>query len=233
VQTPQVARRDWFIEAVRREADRLAEHTDDASLLEAAGFPVMISQGDVNNRKITTQHDMHWLEQRLTGQREDESMGMNLRIGQGFDVHAFARDRALMLGGVRIPSELGLAGHSDADVLIHAICDALLGAAAMGDIGHHFPDNDPAYKGIASGKLLVAVMRDVHAAGWHIVNVDATVIAQKPKLAPYIQSMRQSLADLMGVSFERINIKATTTEKLGFTGREEGMAAQASVLLTA
>ena len=156
---------------------------------------------------------------------------MSIRVGQGFDVHAFAENRKLMLGGVEIPYHLGLAGHSDADVLIHAICDALLGAACLGDIGHHFPDTDPALEGVDSTILLAKVNEGIHELGYSIGNIDATVIAQKPKLATYIEPMRVRLADVLGVDVMVINIKATTTEKLGFTGRGEGIAAQAVVLL--
>lgn len=156
---------------------------------------------------------------------------MTMRIGQGFDVHAFVAGRKLVLGGVEIPHTMGLAGHSDADVLIHAICDALLGAAGLGDIGHHFPDNDARYAGIDSTKLLAAVMDELLARGWRVENVDATVIAQQPKLAPHIAAMRTRLAAIVGIDEAAMNIKATTTEKLGFTGRGEGIAAQAVTLL--
>ncbi|MDQ6984007.1 MAG: 2-C-methyl-D-erythritol 2,4-cyclodiphosphate synthase [Ghiorsea sp.] len=156
---------------------------------------------------------------------------MSMRIGQGFDVHAFVENRKLMLGGVEIPYHLGLAGHSDADVLIHAICDALLGAACLGDIGHHFPDTDPALEGVDSTILLAKVNQSIHELGFSIGNIDATVIAQKPKLATYIEPMRVRLADVLGIDVTAINVKATTTEKLGFTGRGEGIAAQAVVLL--
>ena len=154
-----------------------------------------------------------------------------MRIGQGFDVHAFAEDRRLMLGGVEIEYHLGLAGHSDADVLIHAVCDALLGAAGLGDIGHHFPDTDTRYAGIDSMKLLDAVMKSLQAEGWNVENLDATVIAQAPKLADYMDAMRTNLAEALSVDVRCCNVKATTTEKLGFTGRGEGIAAQAVVLL--
>jgi len=154
-----------------------------------------------------------------------------MRVGQGFDVHAFADDRRLVIGGIEIPYARGLAGHSDADVLIHAICDALLGAAGMGDIGRHFPDTDAQYAGADSCDLLVSVVQKLRAAHWNIGNIDATVIAQKPKLAPYIPAIEVRLAEVMGVPGEVVNIKATTTERLGFTGREEGIAAQAVVLL--
>ena len=158
---------------------------------------------------------------------------MSMRIGQGFDVHAFAEGRKLIIGGVEIEHHLGLAGHSDADVLIHALCDALLGAAGLGDIGRHFPDSDPKYKGADSGELLKQVMKQVVQQHWRLENADLTVIAEAPKLAPYIDKIRNRLAALLGVQAQQVNVKATTTEKLGFTGRGEGIAAQAVVLLAA
>ena len=154
-----------------------------------------------------------------------------MRIGQGFDVHAFAEGRKLILGGVEIPYARGLAGHSDADVLIHALCDALLGAAALGDIGMHFPDSDPAYQGADSRVLLREVARKLAAAGWRIVNVDSTVIAQAPRLAPHIPAMVANLAADLGLAASAVSVKATTTERLGFTGRGEGIAAQAIALI--
>jgi 2-C-methyl-D-erythritol 2,4-cyclodiphosphate synthase len=157
---------------------------------------------------------------------------MSFRIGQGFDVHAFAEGRKLILGGVEIAHPLGLMGHSDADVLTHALCDALLGAAALGDIGHLFPDNDDSYKGADSLLLLAEVMCQVRAKGFELGNADVTVMAQAPKLAPHITAMREKLAAAMQVDVEQISVKATTTEKLGFTGRGEGIAAQAIALLT-
>ena len=156
---------------------------------------------------------------------------MTLRIGQGFDVHAFAQGRKLILGGIEIPHEQGLAGHSDADVLTHALCDALLGAAGLGDIGHHFPDTDPRYAGADSLDLLVEVLGSLSQGGWRIGNADMTVVAEEPKLAPFIPQMRERLARAAGVDMDRINIKATTTEHLGFTGRKEGIAALAVVLI--
>ena len=150
-----------------------------------------------------------------------------MRIGHGYDVHAFAVGRALILGGVDVPHTKGLMGHSDADVLTHAVCDALLGAAALGDIGKHFPDNDGAYKGISSLLLLNKVCHLLKDRGYRIVNVDSTVIAQKPKLAPYIEKMCENLADNMEIDVSFVSVKATTEEHLGFTGREEGIAAQA------
>jgi 2-C-methyl-D-erythritol 2,4-cyclodiphosphate synthase len=156
---------------------------------------------------------------------------MGIRIGHGFDVHAFAADRKLIIGGVDIPHTLGLAGHSDADVLIHAICDALLGAAALGDIGRHFPDSDVRYKGIDSRELLRHVAGLLRERGWRVGNVDATIIAQAPKMAPHIPGMRERLAADLGVNLDAVNVKATTTERLGFTGRGEGIAAEAVCLI--
>ncbi|MEQ1593061.1 MAG: 2-C-methyl-D-erythritol 2,4-cyclodiphosphate synthase [Thiobacillaceae bacterium] len=156
----------------------------------------------------------------------------NIRVGHGFDVHAFAVDRKLILGGVEIPHERGLLGHSDADVLLHAICDALLGAVGLGDIGRYFPDNDPAYAGIDSRKLLRDVAGRITGLGWSVGNVDATIIAQAPKMAPHIASMTTHIAADLGVDISRVNVKATTTEKLGFTGRGEGIAAEAVCLIT-
>jgi 2-C-methyl-D-erythritol 2,4-cyclodiphosphate synthase len=154
-----------------------------------------------------------------------------MRIGQGFDAHALVSGRKLVIGGVQVPYEKGLAGHSDADVLIHAVCDALLGAAGLGDIGQHFPDSDARFKDIDSRKLLREVARLVKGRGLKVVNVDATVIAQAPRLAPHIPAMRANLVSDLGVAADAVNIKAKTTEKLGFVGRGEGIAAEAVVLL--
>jgi 2-C-methyl-D-erythritol 2,4-cyclodiphosphate synthase len=155
----------------------------------------------------------------------------DIRVGHGFDVHAFAANRKLIIGGVDIPHDMGLAGHSDADVLLHAICDALLGAAGLGDIGRHFPDTDAAFAGIDSRILLRRVAEQLKARGWRVGNVDATLIAQAPKMAPHIARMTAHIADDLGVAIERVNVKATTTEKLGFTGRGEGIAAEAVSLI--
>ncbi|WP_214851660.1 2-C-methyl-D-erythritol 2,4-cyclodiphosphate synthase [Exiguobacterium sp. s193] len=154
-----------------------------------------------------------------------------IRIGQGFDVHAFAEDRKLILGGIEIPHTKGLLGHSDADVLLHTIADAALGAIAEGDIGKHFPDTDPEFKDADSAKLLEHVYALVKRKGYELINLDATVIAQAPKLRPYIDTMRARIAELLEADIEQINVKATTTEWLGFTGREEGIACQAVILL--
>ena len=157
---------------------------------------------------------------------------MKIRVGFGYDVHAFVADRELWLGGIRIEHSMGLQGHSDADVLIHAICDALLGAANMRDIGYHFPDTaGEEYEGIDSKVLLYETMELLRDAGYTLGNIDATIAAEKPKLNPHIPAMKQTLAEVMGVDAEDISIKATTTEKLGFTGRQEGIAAYATVLI--
>lgn len=154
-----------------------------------------------------------------------------MRVGMGYDVHRLTEDRDLILGGVKIPWEKGLLGHSDADVLIHAIMDALLGAAALGDIGQHFPDTDPAYKGISSIKLLEHVAALLNEKGYGVGNIDAVIIAQKPKMAPHIPLMRENIARALDMDVDCLSIKATTEEKLGFTGREEGIASQAVCLL--
>jgi len=154
-----------------------------------------------------------------------------MRIGFGYDVHRFAENRELWLGGIKIPHHKGLDGHSDADVLIHAVCDALLGAAALGDIGHHFPDTDPDLIGIDS-KILLTKTRDLlTASGYKIENIDSTIAAQAPKIASYIPDMRSILSELLGIGMDQVSVKATTTEKLGFEGREEGISAYAVVLL--
>ena len=154
-----------------------------------------------------------------------------MRIGQGYDVHRLVEGRKLILGGVDVPYEFGLLGHSDADVLTHAIMDALLGAAGMGDIGRHFPDTDPRYSGADSLKLLEIVAGKLASEGWEIQNVDSTIVAQRPKLAAYLPQMQQNLASAIGIRPDQVNVKATTEEKLGFTGSGEGMAAQAIALL--
>jgi 2-C-methyl-D-erythritol 2,4-cyclodiphosphate synthase len=156
---------------------------------------------------------------------------MNIRVGQGFDVHQLVEGRKLILGGVEIPHEKGLLGHSDADVLLHTISDAILGAIGEGDIGKHFPDTDPVFKDADSLNLLREVWAMAQRKGYSLGNIDATVMAQKPKLAPYIPQMVKRIAEEIGVEQDRINVKATTTEKLGFIGREEGIASQAAVLI--
>lgn len=154
-----------------------------------------------------------------------------MRVGQGYDVHRISENRKLILCGEEIPCGFGLDGHSDADVAVHALMDAMLGAAAMGDIGRHFPDTDDTYKGISSMKLLKVVTERLKRAGYTLINADVTIIAQKPKLAPHIEKMRQNIADVTGVDVDCINVKATTTERLGFEGRMEGISSMAAVLI--
>ncbi|TLS75700.1 2-C-methyl-D-erythritol 2,4-cyclodiphosphate synthase [Mariprofundus erugo] len=159
-------------------------------------------------------------------------MTLNIRVGHGFDVHPFAEGRKLILGGVDIPHQRGLAGHSDADVLYHALCDALLGAAGLGDIGHHFPDSDMQYKDADSARFVSATVSALSERGWTVGNVDVTVIAQEPKIAPHVAAMRERLAGLLLVDQSAVNIKATTTERLGYVGRKEGIAAHAVALIS-
>ena len=154
-----------------------------------------------------------------------------MRIGTGYDVHRLQEGLELWMGGVKIPHTHGLLGHSDADVLLHAICDALLGAAALGDIGKHFPDTDPQYKGISSLKLLAHVGKLLAEHGYKVGNIDSTIAAQRPKMAPHIQQMRQNIANALGIDVDQVSVKATTTERLGFEGREEGISAQAVALI--
>jgi 2-C-methyl-D-erythritol 2,4-cyclodiphosphate synthase len=156
---------------------------------------------------------------------------MDLRIGYGYDVHQLAEGEELWLGGILLPSDFGAVGHSDADVLLHVICDALFGARAMGDIGAHFPDTDPTYKGIDSKILLRETVGKVCTDGWAVVNVDATVCLERPKLRPYIDSMRECISEILNVPVDQVGVKATTTERLGFVGKGEGISAHAAVLL--
>lgn len=212
VQTPQGFRKSLLIDAYEKAYDDSFCGTDDAAIVEHAGGQIAIVDGEYQNIKITTREDLP----------------MENRIGTGFDVHRLAEGRKLILGGVEIPFEKGLEGHSDADVLVHALMDALLGAAGMGDIGLHFPDTDPAYEGISSMLLLADVRRKLEDAFYRIGNVDVTVIAQRPKLRPWTEAIRDAVAECLDIDRSRVSIKATTTEKLGFTGREKGIACQAA-----
>lgn len=218
VQTPQCFFRAKYLQALELvQEDRAAAVTDDCSLFELAGFPVRLTQGDYENSKITTIEDL-----------KGES---RMRIGHGYDVHRLVEGRKLILGGVDIPYEKGLLGHSDADVLLHAISDALLGAAALGDIGKHFPDNDPAYEGADSLMLLSRVGQLLRQSGYAVGNIDATVLCQAPKLAPHIAAMRKNIAGALEIPEDAVSVKATTEEKLGFTGAGEGIAAHAVALI--
>ena len=198
--------------------------TDDCSLFELTGRPVQLTQGDYANLKITTREDLP-----CPAQRKETEM----RIGHGYDVHRLVEQRKLILGGVEIPFEKGLLGHSDADVLTHAVMDAVLGAAALGDIGQHFPDNDPEYAGADSLKLACRVAQILKEHGWRIENIDATLLCQRPKLAPHIPAMRANLAVAFGLPAEAVSVKATTEEHLGFTGEGLGIAAHAVALIEA
>lgn len=218
VQTPQCFSRKLYLEALERvTGDKAHLVTDDCSLFELAGMPVTLTQGDYENYKITTKEDL---------QKE-----RTMRIGHGYDVHRLVEGRKLILGGVDIPYEKGLLGHSDADVLLHAIMDAVLGAAALGDIGKHFPDTDPAYKGADSLALTRAVAKLIAEHGYTVGNIDATILCQAPKLAPHIAAMRQNIANAFGIPLDAVSVKATTEEHLGFTGEGLGIAAHAVALL--
>ena len=224
VQTPQVFDRAALCAAMDAAMAAGKDYTDDCQLMEAAGHTVKLVTGLDTNLKLTTPEDIA-----LAKALMKESKAM--RIGHGYDVHKLVEGRDLILGGVKIEYEKGLLGHSDADVLTHAVMDALLGAAALGDIGKLFPDNDPAYKGADSIGLLRHVARRIGEEGYAIGNIDATILCQRPKLAPHIPQMRQILADACGVDASCVSVKATTEEGLGFTGSGEGIAAHCVCLL--
>ena len=224
VQTPQVFDVKLLKTVLRAAMERGIALTDDCSAVEAAGKPVVLTQGCEENLKITTPVDLTLAEAILKRRK-------TMRIGHGYDVHRLTEGRRLILGGVEIPFERGLDGHSDADVLVHALMDALLGAAGLRDIGVLFPDNDPAYKNISSMLLLDRVMQTLERAGYAVGNVDVTVLAQRPKLKGYIPVMRENLARAMKIPLDCVNIKATTEEGLGFTGSGEGIACHAVCLL--
>jgi len=217
-QTPQAF---WFadlLNAHRQFQDAAA--TDDAALLELAGLPVAIIPGSESNIKITWPEDLTRMESMLR---------LLPRVGTGFDVHAIEVGRQMIICGVHIPCEFGLAGHSDADVGIHALCDAIYGALAEGDIGRHFPPSDATYKNADSASFLIHAAERIKARGGELINADITIICERPKIGPHAAAMMQRLADLLGTDVARISVKATTSERLGFTGRGEGIAAQASV----
>ena len=220
IQTPQVFRRKDLLKAYEICGDLPA--TDDAFLMEKAGFRVRLTPGSVENIKLTYPEDL---------KKVNGCINELPRIGQGYDAHRLTEGRKLILCGVEIPYEKGLLGHSDADVALHALMDAMLGAAALGDIGHLFPDNDEKYRGISSMLLLKAVAERIADAGYRLGNADLTIIAQAPKLAPYIEKMRCNIAGMLETDLENIAVKATTTEKMGFEGRGEGISAMAVVLL--
>ncbi|MBV8851428.1 MAG: bifunctional 2-C-methyl-D-erythritol 4-phosphate cytidylyltransferase/2-C-methyl-D-erythritol 2,4-cyclodiphosphate synthase [Methylobacteriaceae bacterium] len=226
VQTPQAFRFDVLLAAHRQAADA-GEHdlTDDAAVVERAGHAVYVFDGEKENVKLTTADDFSRAEARLLGELAD------IRCGQGFDVHAFGAGDHVWLGGLKIPHDQGLEGHSDADVLAHAITDAILGALADGDIGAHFPPSDPKFKGAASSLFLADAVQRVKARGGLLAHVDATLICERPKIGPHRDAIRENLAKVMGVALSRVALKATTSERLGFTGRGEGIAAMATATI--
>lgn len=227
VQTPQAFSLALYREALEKARAAGQSYTDDCQLIEAAGGSVKLTMGDYRNIKLTTPEDLLAARAYLGG----EGGKKTVRIGYGYDVHRLVEGRNLILAGVDVPFEKGLLGHSDADVIAHAVADALLGAAALGDIGHLFPDTDPRYAGADSLKLLGEVCRLLREKGFSIGNIDATLLAQRPKIAPHIVQMRENLAAACGIAVDQVSVKATTEERLGFTGREEGMAASAVCLL--
>jgi 2-C-methyl-D-erythritol 4-phosphate cytidylyltransferase/2-C-methyl-D-erythritol 2,4-cyclodiphosphate synthase len=223
VQTPQAFRFDVLLAAHRQAAEAgQYDLTDDAAVVERAGHAVYVFDGEKENVKLTTVDDFAHAEARLLGNLAD------VRCGQGFDVHAFGPGGHVWLGGLKIPHDHGLEGHSDADVLAHAITDAILGGLADGDIGAHFPPSDPKWKGAASSLFLADAVARVKARGGLLAHVDATLICERPKIDPHRDAIRQSLAKIMDVSPARVAVKATTSERLGFTGRGEGIAAMAT-----
>lgn len=217
MQTPQ----GFFVkDLLAAHASAQGRYTDDAALMEAAGHAVRLVLGSPDNIKLTSPEDLRMVNGMLTP-----------RIGTGFDAHRLVEGRELWLGGVQIPYEKGLLGHSDADAPLHALTDALLGAAAMGDIGKLFPDSDPKYKGISSVLLLEEARKRITDAGFTIGNVDVTIVCQAPKLAPYIPQMRERIAKALEISAEQVSVKATTTERMGYEGRGEGISAQAVAMV--
>jgi 2-C-methyl-D-erythritol 4-phosphate cytidylyltransferase/2-C-methyl-D-erythritol 2,4-cyclodiphosphate synthase len=242
VQTPQGARVAMLCAAYAAHDFALSEPTDEASLVESFGAPVAVVMGDPANIKITRQEDVALAELFWNRDAQDSpaepppssSLVAEIRTGFGYDVHRFASPEAgrkLFLGGIEIPYDRGLEGHSDADVLLHAVCDALLGAASLGDIGILFPNTDERYRGVSSLVLLKSVGERLYESGWRVVNIDATVLAEAPKLMPHRPKMQQTIAESLRLEPARISIKATTSEAMGFVGRKEGMACWAIATL--
>lgn len=236
-QTPQIFRREIYIQAMDQALKTGIDVTDDCQLVENIGHQVYLSPGSYDNIKITTPEDIPTAEA-ISGRleassAEKEGATSMVRIGHGYDVHRLVEGRKLILGGVNIPWEKGLLGHSDADVLVHAVMDALLGAAALGDIGQHFPDTDPAYAAADSINLLKNVGGLLEKEGYGIGNIDCTILAQQPKLKPFIPEMRQTIADALKLSVNQLSVKATTEEGLGFTGAGDGIAAHSVCIISA
>lgn len=229
-QTPQAARTEILRSAYEKADAAGFIGTDEASLFEYGGFPVSVVEGSETNLKITRPDDLLIAEALLMQTPVPQQAAM--RIGHGYDAHCLTEGRKLILGGVTIPHEMGLLGHSDADVVCHALCDAILGAIGQGDIGRHFPDTDPQYKGISSIKLLTHVANLARKQGFSLGNADVTIVAQRPKLLPFFAEMQKNMAAACQVEPGRINVKGTTTENMGFTGRQEGISTHAVALLT-
>ncbi len=224
VQTPQAFRFEAILDA-HRAWDETREATDDAQILKASGHDVILVQGDESLEKLTYPEDFARAEARLTGTRQ-------VRVGLGYDVHRLADNEELWLGGVLVPHDKGLAGHSDADVALHAIVDAMLGALAEGDIGSHFPPSDPQWRGASSDRFLAYARDRVSARHGTIDHIDLTIICEAPKIGPHREAIRMRISEILAVSPERVSVKATTTERLGFAGRREGIAAQAVATLS-
>ena len=252
-QTPQIFDLFFYCSAMDVAIENHLDFTDDCQLAELMGAKVFLSPGDYENLKITTKEDFRFAEMLLL-EREGSAPApdtpepapgqsaapqpeavpiseVSPRIGHGYDVHKLDTKRKLILGGIEIPYEKGLLGHSDADVLLHAIMDALLGAAALGDIGTHFPDNDPAYSGADSSQLLAHTGKLLNEKGFQILNIDAVIVAQAPRLKPFIPKMREKISGVLGIDIGQVSVKATTEEGLGFTGTKKGMSAHAVCLI--
>jgi 2-C-methyl-D-erythritol 4-phosphate cytidylyltransferase/2-C-methyl-D-erythritol 2,4-cyclodiphosphate synthase len=228
VQTPQAFRFDAILRAHRdAAATGHGSFTDDGALAEWAGLSVRVFAGDPANIKLTHPDDFDEADRRLGG----EDMRLVTRVGTGFDVHAFADGDHVWLGGVRIPHCRGVLAHSDGDVILHALTDAVLGALADGDIGTHFPPSDPQWRGANSDRFLAHAIGLVRSRGGRVDHLDATLLCEAPRLGPYREAMRARLAEIAGIAVDQVSLKATTTEKMGFTGREEGLAAQAAATI--
>ncbi len=230
-QTPQIFYLPLYYAAVEHANKEGLTVTDDCMLAESAGFSVRLVDCGKENFKITVPTDLCMAEAILRERTKGEVSMQPMRIGHGYDVHRLVLSRKLILGGVTVPHTMGLLGHSDADVLTHAVMDAVLGALALGDIGAQFPDTDPTYAGADSLQLAAETAKMIALRGWRVGNIDATLLAQKPKLAPYLSEMAANLAAVYGVPADAVSVKATTEEKLGFTGAEQGIAAHAVCLL--
>jgi 2-C-methyl-D-erythritol 4-phosphate cytidylyltransferase/2-C-methyl-D-erythritol 2,4-cyclodiphosphate synthase len=228
-QTPQMFRIGMLRRALAQAGDAV---TDEASAMELAGHAPLLVPGAFENLKVTAPGDFD-LARRLLESRQMDAIekALDLRIGEGWDIHALQAGRPLVLGGVTIPHTHGLAGHSDADALLHAVTDAVLGGASLGDIGRHFPDTDPAFAGADSHRLLTEAARRVRAAGWQVVNVDGTIVAQAPKMAPHIDAMRERIAAALAVTVDRVSVKAKTAEKMGPVGEGRAIETRAVCLL--